>query len=332
VVACLLSASASGQGRTDVITLTNGDRITCEVLRLERGRLEIKTDNAGTIDVEWDNIASVTATREFEVATSDGRRFLGSLSATVVQRIVITNQGTAMTLDMPEITSMVPIGSSFWKKLDGSMDAGFNYTRSSGIAQTTVNTDTLFRRPAFAFRLTASATLTRQTEDDKRDDQAALELSYARYRGRRWFVSGAGRLESNESLGLVLRSLIGAAVGVRLVNTNRAQLELAGGLAGNQEQGVDTESTRNLEGQFSLRWSYYTYDRPKTNLDVGLQYYPSLSTWGRQRVQVNSAIRREMWKNFFVGVNGYYTLDTAPPNPTAAQNDLGLAMSLGWSY
>ena len=45
----------------------------------------------------------------------------------------------------------MPIGASFWAKLDGSVDAGFTYTRSSGIAQTTLNSDTVFRRPAFRF-------------------------------------------------------------------------------------------------------------------------------------------------------------------------------------
>ena len=331
-IASFPSAAAWGQGKTDVITLMNGDRITGEILRLERGRLEISTDNAGNIDIEWDKIAGVEAKRQFEVATSDGRRFLGSLGRTVDLYVAIAGQDGTMTLEMYEVTSIVPIGARFWGKLDGSFDAGFNYTRSSGIAQTIVNTNTIFRQPAFAFRMTASATLTHRTDEDKRDDQGAIDFWYARYRGRRWFVSGAGRLESNESLGLVLRSSAGGAVGLRLVNTNHAQFELTGGLVGNQEQGVDTESTNNLEGLLALRSSYYAYDRPKTNFDASVQYYPSLNTWGRQRLQVNSAIKREMWKDFFIGFNGYYTLDTDPPNPDAERSDLGLAISVGWSY
>jgi hypothetical protein len=118
-----------------------------------------------------------------------------------------------------------------------------------------VNTDTVFRRPGFALRLTASGTLTHRSDEDKRGDQGAVEFSYARYRGRRWFVSGTGRLESNESLGLVLRSLVGGLVGLRLVNTNRAQFEIAGGLVGNRKEGVDTGSTRNVEGLLGLKWS-----------------------------------------------------------------------------
>ena len=62
IVALALVVSSStvalGQGRTDVVTLPNGDRITGEVVSLERGRLEFKTDDAGTLEIEWDNVAS----------------------------------------------------------------------------------------------------------------------------------------------------------------------------------------------------------------------------------------------------------------------------------
>jgi hypothetical protein len=59
------------QGKTDVVTLANGDRITGEVDRLERGRLKFDTDDAGTLYLEWDNIMSFVASRLEEVTTSD---------------------------------------------------------------------------------------------------------------------------------------------------------------------------------------------------------------------------------------------------------------------
>jgi len=75
VVTVLLPCTVSAQGRTDVVTLANGDRITGEVIRLERGRLEFKTDDAGTLYLEWDKLTSLVANRLVEVVTSDGRRF-----------------------------------------------------------------------------------------------------------------------------------------------------------------------------------------------------------------------------------------------------------------
>jgi len=55
------SSALDAQGKTDVVTLANGDRITGEVKRLDRGRLEFSTDDAGTLYLEWDKLASVIA-------------------------------------------------------------------------------------------------------------------------------------------------------------------------------------------------------------------------------------------------------------------------------
>ena len=321
------------QGRTDVVTLANGDRITGEVIALERGRLEFKTDDAGTLYLEWDKLASVVAARQVEVVATDGRRFLGSLGRSAGRSItVVPLQGDVVTLQMADVALIRQIGPSFWTKLDGSIDIGYSFTRSSGVSQLNVNSDTVYAKPASRVRLTASATLTQKEDDAGRDDRATLEASYLRYRWQNWFVSGAGRFESNESLGIKLRSQIGAAVGPRLVNTNRAQAAFGGGMVLNHEQGVDVEPTQNVEGLLLVGCSYYTYDRPKTNVDINLQYYPSLSNIGRHRLQLDSSVKRELLKDFFVSLNLFDTFDSRPPDPTAARNDFGVVVSIGWTY
>ena len=332
VLALLPSARADGQPKTDVVTLANGDRITGEVVVLERGRLKFETDDAGTLYLEWDKLASVVAARLVEVSKSDGTRFLGTLGAAPARSIAVVDSVTTTVLPMADVTLITTIGTSFWRKVDGSIDAGFSYTRSSGIAQLNANWSTIYRRPAFLASVTASFTQTETDDGSGSDDRGYVELSYLRYPWQRWFFSAASRFESNESVGIKLRSQVGGAVGPRLVNSNRAQVAVGGGLVVNDERGVDVEPTQNLEGLLLFRMSYFTYDRPKTNLDVNVQYYPSLSNLGRHRLQLDAGVKRELLKDFFVGVSMYNTYDNRPPNPTADTNDVGVVMSLGWSY
>jgi hypothetical protein len=328
----LPAAWAHAQGRTDVVTLGNGDRITGEIILLERGRLEFKTDDAGTLYLEWDKLTSLVTARQVEVGTGDGRWFLGTLSRGPDRVLSIVTASGTVPLQMLEVTQITPIGRSFWSKLDGSIDLGFSYTRSSGIAQLNLNSDTVYRKPAFQSRLSASLTQTEQDDGSEGDDRASVGISYLRYRWQRWFVGAAAVFESNESLGIELRSQVGGMIGPRLVNSNRAQLGLGAGLAVNDERGVDVESTQNVEAMFLFTTSYYTYDRPKTTLDISLQYYPSLSDPGRHRVQFDAGVKRELWKDFYVSLNGYNSYDNRPPNPTADTNDVGVVVSLGWSY
>jgi hypothetical protein len=326
------SVTVAAQPKTDVVTLANGDRLTGEVKSLDRGRLEFSTDDAGTLYLEWDKLVSVVATRQVEVVTNDGRRFLGSLSRADARWISVVGPDSSAALQMSEVTIIRPIGTSFWRKLDGSVDFGFSYTRSSGVAQLNVNTDTVYRRPASQIRLTASLTATEQDDDEGRDDRGTLEGSYLRYPWREWFVVSAGRFDTNKSLGLELRSQVGVTTGPRLVNSNRAQLAIGAGLAVNDERGIDVESVRNIEAILVLRTSFYTYDRPKTNLDVSVQYYPSLSNRGRHRVQFDADVKREFWKDLFVALNGYNTYDSRPPNAAYDRNDVGVVASIGWTY
>ena len=332
LLAWSVGSTAYAQGKTDVVTLRNGDHITGEIKRLERGRLEFSTDDAGTLYLEWDKLSSVVVTRQVEVLTTDGRRFLGSLGQAADRSIAVVTPTGDVSLTMAEVTLITPIGRSFWSKLDGSIDAGFNYTRSSGVAQLNLNSDTLYRKLASSMRLTASVTQTEKEDGSGRDDRGTIEASYLHFPWQRWFITGAMRFETNESLGLELRSQVGAAVGPRLVNTNRAQLSLGGGIVFNDERGVDVEPTQNVEALFVLTTSYYTYDRPKTNVDIAFQYYPSLSNPGRHRLQLDAGVKRELWKDLFVGLNLFNTFDSRPPNPTANTNDVGVVASVGWTY
>jgi hypothetical protein len=331
VIIVVLDAPAHAQ-RTDVVTLGNGDRITGEVTTLDRGQLEYKTDDQGTLYIEWDNVATVTAAGQFEVGTSDGRRFVGSLRSEPNRTLVVVEALGPVALPMSDVTVITKIGRSFWAKLDGSIDVGFSYTRSSDVAQLNLNSSTVYRSPAFEGRMTASGTATQTSDEDGRDDRGTLQLTYLRYRGSRWYVGGGVGVETNESLGIKLRSQVSAAVGQRLINSNKAQLAVGGGLSFNDEQAVDSEGTQNLEAIMTFRTSYYAYDYPRTNLDIGLQYFPSLSDFGRQRIQFDANTRRELWKDVFLAINVFDSFDSDPPSADADRNDVGVVLSFGVSY
>jgi hypothetical protein len=102
---------------------------------------------------------------------------------------------------------------------------------------------------------------------------------------------------------------------------------MAGGVSVNNEQAVDSDPTKNIEALYTFRTSYYSYDRPKTNVDVSLQYYASLNDWGRQRIQLDSAFKREFWKDVFFSLNVFDTFDSRPPTEGADNNDVGVTFA-----
>jgi hypothetical protein len=57
-----------------------------------------------------------------------------------------------------------------------------------------------------------------------------------------------------------------------------------------------------------------------------------LTNWGRQRVQLDTSVKQDLYKDLYASVNVFFTFDSKPPNPSAARSDLGVTFSLGWSF
>ena len=58
---CILATMfLQGRGKLDTILLKNGDTITGEIKRLDRGILSVSTDFMGTIGIEWRGVLRLT--------------------------------------------------------------------------------------------------------------------------------------------------------------------------------------------------------------------------------------------------------------------------------
>ena len=75
----LSSTFTVGRSKTDIIFLDNGDRITGEIKKLERGLLNVSTDSMGTVSIEWRNVEKIESQFLFEVELSSGTKYFGSI-------------------------------------------------------------------------------------------------------------------------------------------------------------------------------------------------------------------------------------------------------------
>ena len=59
----LVPALAHAGPKVDVIQLKNGDRLTCEILKLQHGSLSISTDPLDKVSVHWADVVVLTSPR-----------------------------------------------------------------------------------------------------------------------------------------------------------------------------------------------------------------------------------------------------------------------------
>jgi len=333
VLACLVAAPpASGDPKTDVIVLKNGDRITGEFKSMTLGRVELSTDDMSTIYIEWDKVASVTLTQQFEVAFNDGRRIVGVPRLEPGGALTVTSEGgVVVTESAGDVVTIDRIKKGFFQQIDGSLDVGASYTKSSGVAQVSFGVDATYRRPAFAAYTSFSTNVT-ESPDSPVSSRYSLNLGYTRYRSNRWFVNSFGLFEGNKDLGFDLRATAAVVAGRFLKQSSRAALALGGGISLGRELPVDDSPVTNVDAVVSVNGRFVTYDHPKTDTGFSLLLFPSLDQPGRLRVNANGRLKYEIFTDFFFGINGYDTFDSHPQTAGAAKNDVGFSLSIGWTF
>jgi hypothetical protein len=328
----LASASPALAQKTDVVVLRNGDRMTGEVQSLDRGKLALKTDHMGTLSIEWDKVKTVTAAATFEVEDLAGGQYLGSLQpGPGEEELSVVSALGARPLPVLEIVRIQRLGATFWKRLDGSIDVGLSYTSASDLLDFNFSSQVTLRRPLHKLSVSANSTVTRQPDapETRRNN---LALGYQRLFPDRWVALAQGQLEQNRELGFDLRSSFLAGGGRYLVQGRRNELLAGLAFSVNREKPVEGEQTTNFELALALGYDRFSYDFPKKDVHVTVAGFQSLKDSGRHRLEVNARLRREVLRDFSVGLQGYESYDSRPPTEGARRNDYGVTFTLGWTF
>jgi hypothetical protein len=257
--------------RTDVIELANGDAITGEIKNLDRGILTYKTDSAGTLGVEWEDVVSITSKDSFDISTVSGGRFFGRLEKLErdAPSVRVVGAEDSADLFLQNIVNIIPIKAGFLQRIDGSLSLGYSFTRASGVGQAN-----------FGFR--------------------------ADYR----WLGGRYALQSNSN-----------------------QLSAGGGLAVATETRTGEEkSSQNLDLVLNVDYESWRFTTPKRDVSLSLFVYPSLTSWGRVRSDLDSKVRFELVTDFFLELSMYASYDNRPPETASSTIDYGWTTGLSWSF
>lgn len=325
------SSEATAQ-KTDIITLDNGDRITCEIKEMERGRLRCKTDAMGTLYIEWEHIVDIDTDKTLEVEMASGQRYFGSLQpAEAPEEMQVAIGQASTTIRSREVAFVKEIDSSFWGKLDGGIDFGASFTQADGQLDYSLNAEAAYISRANLVRGTVSSLLKVRDESATTNRQVVGILWQRPLRWPRWFGMVVGNLEHNDELDLDLRALGGYGVGRYLVQSNRWTWSAYGVGAYSREQFQgNEEGSNNLEAGVGTDLQVFTFGDQDTDISTRFVFLPSITTPGRFRLRLNAKLKREFLADLYFALELFETYDSEPAGDT--KNDLGFTMSLGWSF
>jgi hypothetical protein len=327
------AASAAERAKTDLITLQNGDRITGRILYVQYGILQVSSQHAGSISIEWPSVRSIQSGYSFRVEKLGGEYFAGVINTDPDGKSLVVGTGThAVTIPMEQVARVVPYEADFWQRIDGSVSLGYNFTKSSGVSQGSFDFSTHYSDAALEAALDAQVSATHAPQGNSSDQsQVTSSVYFLRPGPNFWGLLGA--LQRDQNLGIDGRVLFGAALGRHLYETADARLQGIVGLVFDQEWAAGGGSSQNsLEGVFGGEWRVFRFSYPKINLDTSLLLYPGITDAPRVRGNLNITLTFKLTDRFSIRLSEFGNYDSRPPAVGAQTLDYGITTSMGYDF
>ena len=330
-----LGSSISYAARTDVVELLNGDHITGEVTHVQRGKLGFKTDDVGTLSIEWTKVSYLSSNQHFEFEMSSGRRHFGTLIKSGKKgwlAIVDPDTEAVMEVSISEIVRVAVLDEKghFRDRVDGSVEFGYSDIKATDSKRLSFGFDLLHRDRVRMWGL--SGMTLRSDTPTSSSDSASLIAEHRRFFGNRRFYTGAVMLESNDELGLDLRTLIGGGIGSYFLQTDAQEFGLLVGLAWSNEDFADGQTNQSTELMVGASYDVFRFDSPKIDISGQVVVFPSITISGRVRANADLSVRYEIVKDLFAELRLTDSYDNKPQSIGAEMNDYSVITSLGYTF
>jgi hypothetical protein len=324
-VIVLLTISLIGLGqKTDKVSLRNGNMLTGEIKSMKFAKLLIDVEGPGKIDIKWEYIVKIESNKTLQITLRDGEVYVTTMDSlfSVVPYVMLS-----------DVVEIVRIKDKFIKRLDGSVNLGFNYAKSSDNAQFTFSSTTTYLKTKAEVTLKLNSVLTHNSSDTavSRKQDAAIDF-YKKLKNS-WYANSLFGWQQNSQLGLESRFLLNGSGGKIIINSNQQRLLTGAGLSFNvEDRGDSTGYTSNLEGLLMIQYKKFRYIFPKMTIDAQYIIYPGLSDWGRVRMDLQVNTSYEFFKDFNVGLSFYDSYDNRPSAKAASTNDFGINFTIGYVF
>jgi putative salt-induced outer membrane protein YdiY len=337
LLSLLCACAAMAKNVDDVVVLKNGDRMTGEIKGLHRGELRFKADYmAEAVRLDWSRVDSIQSKSTFMIWLVDGKLVtdvmrLAPTNAKDAANFVIGSAREPIRVPQLDVIRIAPADSSFWKRLEGSIDLGFSFTSGNDQYQTQFAATTTYREGDHSFTAAVDSAFSGQTEGTSQT-RNQFTFDYRKQLNERWYVGGLFSLLRSDQQSLKLRTSIGGLVGRNLKQTEHTRLSVYGGLVGTREHySADIGQPRTTNADALAGVDFMTFRFSKAEITSRFTLFPSLSTPGRTRIQATSDLRIKIVKDLWWGFHLYENFDSKPP-VRADKNDLGVSTSLGWKF
>ncbi|HEY7910798.1 MAG TPA: DUF481 domain-containing protein [Blastocatellia bacterium] len=331
----------------DQINMTNGDRLTGAIVKLDEASLTIKSELAGEVKIQWSSIASISSDQPLHVTLKDNQVIVGTLTTsegkveiqtkeagkvTVSKEAILLirseKEQAAYTAEMERLRN--PGLGDLWS---GTLDAGLSTTRGNsdtltiGVGAQAARVTPRDKVSVYFASLFARNDITGESETTANALRGGTRYDFNL--SDDLFAFGLTDLEYDKFQNLDLRLVLAGGLGFHVKKTERTRLDLFAGGSFNQEY-YSTEPTRR-SGEILLGQELAYKLSDTISLTERFVVFPNLSEIGEFRIafDTTAVTRLSRLLSWQVTFSDRYISN---PIPGVKKNDLLLTTGIRLTF
>lgn len=310
------------------VHLKDGSVVIGTIEKLTDGEdLRVDTEHMDLVTIEWDAVKEIRGGKGLVLELYSGERLSGDISLQDKRITVIGRDGQQRVVEPEQVFGLEDLADDFWSGISAHTDLGANLVRGNNrVTQYSFGAGVEYDAEHFDTGIEGTSLLNQQQEgtDTRRN---TVNAYYSHKFANNWQAGGMYQFESDGQQQLVGRSLVAGMVGNRVINQRRTRVMLLGGLAVNSEEFEQTQRSETLEGLLGA--TYRLRSAWDLDIDAGLMVFPNLEESGRTRVQFDSSLSLDLFKDLDFKLTFYDRYDSDPPLDNE-KNDYGVTVGLSW--
>jgi putative salt-induced outer membrane protein YdiY len=323
---------SSAMALADEIHLRNGDRISGKIIRMEDGKLVVKTNYAGEITISWQEVVSLSVEEKIKVVLEDGTALEGQTLTFEAGKMKVNTE----KLEESSVFNLVDVKTINPKDVPR---VRITFGANAGLSLERGNSDTdeyelnlRFQARTKKSRYTLGGEFNKEKTEGKlttKDWTAFANYDY--FFTKKWFGYVHTKFEHDEFADLDLRSTLGAGMGYQVFEGETLNLSFQAGPAYVQENYIETGDDNFTVARWMANYDQYFFSKlfQLFHLSDG---YTSLENSDDRIVTTRQGIRIPLYKGITATFQYSYDYDNEPSPDAAADYDSELSFLLGYEF
>ncbi|MEJ2697241.1 MAG: DUF481 domain-containing protein [Candidatus Sulfobium sp.] len=310
LVAVLFFLLSAGRAGADRVILANGDSLSGKIERAVGGKLTLRTEYAGKVEIDVTKIRKISTSEPVDVHLADGEVLKGQLSTTEDNRIIAERRAgrEATSFEWKQVTSINPPPPRWTGSITvaGNLQTGNVHTSGASVSLS-ASKKTATDKFTLLYQFNYSRENGVMTE---RDHYGLLKYDY--FFSKKFYGYISTELFSDTFRDLSLRVAVGPGAGYQLLDDARKSLSVEAGVSYVNESRKEGEDKDYLTVRLGTDFQYKIAEF--LAFSDRLILYPRLDYVGEYILRNDAALSAPVGSGWALKLENIIDRDSNPPS------------------